>query len=128
MAKAEEKEITISLNGEARKKMKSIISRLAKIRAEKKELSWEERELCEQAQQQCGVLPSVTKKLAKEAGLNQTEVAALQLYEDQLATCRVELGMLAGTPLGDAAEEAETKKSTKGNKKVVKATHDEAHA
>jgi hypothetical protein len=70
-----------------------IVERHKAINAEVQALKWEAKELAESAWDKCGVRPKVIKQLAKEAA-------------ESLDDCRAALGLLASTPLGQAAQQA----------------------
>jgi hypothetical protein len=81
-----------------------IIERHKAINAEVQALKWEAKELAESAWDKCGVRPKVVKQLAKEAAWDVVQREEQRQHEESLDACRAALGLLADTPLGQAAQ------------------------
>lgn len=100
-----------------KKKLKSFIDRISRLKVQKKDLDDEINELTADAADKMGLRKSTIKALAKRNRMSEIERQEADLLQEELEQCQHALGMLAGTPLGDAAEES-TKKGT--SKKVRK--------
>jgi hypothetical protein len=80
-----------------------IVERQKAINAQIQELKWEAKDLADSAWDKCGVRPKVIRQLAKEAAWDEVQRAAQRQHEESLDACRAALGLLADTPLGQAA-------------------------
>lgn len=109
----------LSLNSDDKKKLTNFVGLASSRLAQIKELQDEIKELCADAEEAIGVKSKVLRQLAKERNWNDAERAEQQRLEADLDVCRLALGMLADTPLGEAAQ---------GKVKAKKPTHPAAHA
>jgi hypothetical protein len=83
-----------------------IVERHKAINAQIQDLKWEAKELAESAWDKCGVRPKVVKQLAKEAAWDNVQREEQRQHEESLDDCRAALGLLAETPLGQAAQQS----------------------
>jgi hypothetical protein len=83
-----------------------IVERQKAINAEVQALKWEAKELAESAWDKCGVRPKTIKQLAKEAAWDEVQREEQRQHEESLDECRAALGLLASTPLGQAAQQS----------------------
>jgi hypothetical protein len=84
-------------------KLRHIVDRYVTLNDQIKSAKDEQKELADAAKGELGIEPKVTKQLAKETAWNELERAAQLGLERQLDECRLALGLLDGTPLGEAA-------------------------
>jgi len=92
-----------------KKALLHIVKRYAELNDGKKAISDEQKELAEAAWEKCGVQAKAIKRLAREFDWDNIERLAQKQLEESLDECRHALGILADTPLGEAAiEEVET--------------------
>jgi uncharacterized protein (UPF0335 family) len=87
-----------------REKLSSIVERYRVLEDQIKAAKDEQKELAESAKANLGVPAKALKQAAKEMGWDSVERAAQRQLEDALDACRQALGLLADTPLGQAAQ------------------------
>lgn len=92
------------MNDADREKLRHIVGETARLDDEIADLREEQKELAAAAKL-IGIAPKVVKQLAKESRMDDLQRRAQIALEHSLDQCRADLGMLVGTPLGDAAEE-----------------------
>jgi hypothetical protein len=90
------------VNDNRKKKLVHIVERVARLNADIKAARFEQKELCDSAWEQCEVKPKVIKQLARESAWNEVERHAQKQHEEAMDECRLALGLLADTPLGQA--------------------------
>ena len=91
------------MNTEDRKRLDYIVGELARLDGERKDLAEQMKELIDAAYDDLGVSRKVVKRLAKERGWTSLEREEQKMLEEELDMMRSALGMLADTPLGEAA-------------------------
>lgn len=82
--------------------LKYIVTRHAELNARAKEIKFEQKELEDSAWEKCGKSPKAIKQLSKESAWDEVRRERQRLLEEEIDAGRVSLGMLAGTPLGEA--------------------------
>jgi hypothetical protein len=112
-----------SLNTDEKKKLSSIVDEVAGMLSGIKDTQEQIKELCVAAAEKCNVQAKVVKHLAKEKNFNEEERLKQRQYEEEVDSCRVALGLLADTPLGEHAQATTCKKA-----KTKKPMHAAAYA
>jgi hypothetical protein len=87
-----------------RAELTRIVERRKAINAQIQDLKWEAKELGEAAWDKCGVKAKVVAQLAKETAWDAVQREERRQFEESLDECRAALGLLADTPLGQAAQ------------------------
>lgn len=106
------------MNAADKVNLDSIVSRVADLEMQKKEIGEEIQELCKQAKDDLGRSAKVIKQLAKEKNWNEIERMEQRLLEDELDECRGALGLLADTPLGEHAQARAATKTVRKSSSV----------
>ena len=93
-----------------RKSLKDHVDRIAVLNAEIQDARWEIKEVADAAfgkglisTDSAAEARKVVKQLAKDQARDTKERAKQRAYEELLDNCRASLGLLADTPLGEAA-------------------------
>jgi hypothetical protein len=81
-----------------------IVSDVKALNAKIHELKREAKERADEAWDACGVKTKVVYQLAREAAWDDVKRTEQRQYEEALDECRAALGLLADTPLGEAAQ------------------------
>lgn len=87
------------------KRFTELAHHYAELESRKKELADDMKACADLAKNELGVPPKALKQAAKELGMDSVERMAQRELEDALDACRLALGLLADTPLGQAAQE-----------------------
>jgi len=93
-----------------KKALKKYLPEIAKHMADIKETQVTVREIVAIVADKTEMSTKAIRKAAKDLNLSDLERQDQRLVEDQLDECRSALGILADTPLGDAAERTVTQK------------------
>jgi hypothetical protein len=83
--------------------IKRDVARIVAINAQVQELKWEAKEIAGAAWNKYGVKAKVVKQLAQESAWDEVQREERRQHEESLDQCRAALGLLADTPLGQAA-------------------------
>lgn len=102
----------MSLTVDEKKALAPIVERHAKLNAEIQAKKWEQKELEESAWEKAGVDAKCVKQLSKESAWDDVKREKQRQFEEKMDHCRVALGMLLDTPLGQAAEQAESEETS----------------
>lgn len=105
------------MNKDEKKHLDSATERVAQLYRDRKELDDEIAEIVAECAEKTGLRKGSIRKAAKERNMDELERADIRQREEEMDQVRNALGILADTPLGEAAE-AKTKRS--GNKTVKK--------
>lgn len=92
------------MNQSERQALNDYAQRVAALERQKKEIADDIKAICDNCKDTTGTRPKVLKQLAKE--INWTEIERMDqwMLEEELDECRSALGLLADTPLGEAAQ------------------------
>lgn len=112
------------MNKDDKKYLDSTTERLATLFKDRKELDDEIAEIVSEAAEKLGLRKGNIRKAAKERNMDELDRADRRQVEEELDQIRSALGILADTPLGEAAE-ASTRKA---GRKTVKKLAEEAGA
>lgn len=93
------------MNQQERQALNDFAQRVANLERQKKEIADDIKDICEECKGQTGTRPKVLKQLAKELNWTQVERMDQHMLEEELDACRSALGLLADTPLGEAAQD-----------------------
>lgn len=96
-------------NARTTDQLRSFIDRLERLRAEKKALDGDINDLKTEIKG-FGLNPKAIEKIVKERAETASQRATREYTEEQAQIYRAALGMLDGTPLGDAARERLSRK------------------
>lgn len=110
------------MNKEEKKQLESYTERIASLYRDKKELDDEINELVAECAEKLALRKGNIRKSAKERNMDELERSDRRQVEEELDQIRSALGILADTPLGEAAT------AKKGTNKAVKRLADEAGA
>lgn len=111
------------MNKDEKKQLDSYTERVAKLLTDKKEIDDEIGELVAEAAEKLGLRKSNIRKGAKERNMDALDRADQRQREEEMDQIRSALGILADTPLGEAAVDTPTKKgTTKQVKKIAEET------
>lgn len=111
------------MNKDEKKHLDSATERIATLFREKKEIDDEIAEIVAECAEKTGLRKGNIRKAARERNMDELERADKRLVEEELDQIRSALGILADTPLGEAAE-ASAKNG--GTSKQVKKIADQA--
>lgn len=114
------------MNKDEKKHLDSATERIATLFREKKEIDDEIAEIVAECAEKTGLRKGNIRKAARERNMDELGRADKRLVEEELDQIRSALGILADTPLGEAAADASTKK--KGTSKQVKKIAEETGA
>lgn len=109
------------MNKDEKKQLDSYTERIAKLFNDRKEIDDEIAELTAEAAEKLNLRKGNIRKAAKERNMDELERADRRQVEEELDQIRSALGILADTPLGEAAE-ASTKKTSKTVRKIAEET------
>lgn len=98
------------MNQEDRKKLAAATAQVAKLLNDKKEIDDDIAEIVATTAENLGIRKGNIRKAAKELNMDDLERADRRLQEEEMDQIRSALGILADTPLGDAAVNAATEK------------------
>jgi len=79
-----------------------IVGRHAELNSQIKEMKCEQKELEDSAWEKCGKSPKAIRVLSKESAWDEVKRERQRQLEEEIDRGRAALGMLAGTPLGEA--------------------------
>jgi uncharacterized protein (UPF0335 family) len=114
------------MNQDDKKKLDTYTERVATLLKEKKEIDDEIGELVAEAADKLGLRKGNIRKAAKERNMDELERADQRQREEEMDQIRNALGILADTPLGEAA--VSTKEKGGRTSKQVKKLADQAGA
>ncbi len=109
------------MNKDEKKQLDSATERIATLYRDKKEIDDEIAEIVAECSEKTGLRKGSIRKAAKERNMDDLERADIRQREEEMDQVRAALGILADTPLGEAAETS-AKKATKTVKKLAEQT------
>ena len=102
--------------------IKRDVARIVAINAQVQELKWEAKEIAGAAWNKYGVKAKVVKQLAQESAWDEVQREERRQHEESLDQCRAALGLLADTPLGQAATAVHANGAANGQAEPAKRT------
>lgn len=93
------------MNKDDKKKLSAYAERVARLLTDKKEIDKEINEVLAEAAEKLQLQKGNIRKAAKELNLDAAERADKRAAEEEMEQIRHALGLLADTPLGQAAQE-----------------------
>lgn len=98
------------MNKDEKKNLDTYTERIARLFNERKELDDEIAELVAECAEKLGLRKGNIRKAAKERNMDDLDRADIRQREDELSEMRHALGILADTPLGEAAKKGTSRK------------------